>query len=537
MKKKNLFMALAALFVLAFASCNNEPEITGPGIDDGDDKPQPTEGIFSWEFSTSFGEFTTQDVLGAESWMIDFETAKMTGFVDYTNKANEDWLISPAITLGEISAAKLKMEYIARYFASLDTDITVWVSENYTEGAPSTAQWTEVKPASALVSGADWTTFSTTEYSLTPYVGKTIRFAIKYVSTDTKAGTIEVKSVKVEEGEASGSGDVEEPASGYLNETFSSDFGAFEVKTIKGNPWKIDFQCATATGYDNASAQTTESESYLVSPAVDLSAASQVYLQFEYILRYVKDGVQNKVLVTDNYTGDPTTTTWNDITSTLVEGVDWTTFSKFSWNVTSDYLGKKDVRIALYYSCTASGSATWEVKNLIMDDGVADENGNEGGETGGNDWVEYPSEKGNVSVLKLNSTVKVVDTQATASANKVVCDFGTFGWENASDVPEVTLEDGTKIVFAQEGGNNAPKFYSATNGVRMYALNTMTITGAAEIAEVIINCDVYNGTNYVGNDMLYATKSGNELKVVNDHTGNSGGVQLRVKTLEITYVQ
>lgn len=211
MKKKSLFMALAALFVLAFASCNNEPEITGPGIDDGDDKPQPTEGIFSWEFSTSFGEFTTQDVLGAESWIIDFKTAKMTGYVDDTNKANEDWLISPAITLENVTAAKLKMVYIARYFDNLASDITVQVSENYTEGAPSTAQWTEVKPASALVEGSDWSTFATTEYSLTPYVGKTIRFAIKYVSTDTKAGTIEVKSVAVEEGEASGSGDVEEP--------------------------------------------------------------------------------------------------------------------------------------------------------------------------------------------------------------------------------------------------------------------------------------------------------------------------------------
>lgn len=211
MKKKSLFMALAALFVLAFASCNNEPEITGPGIDDGDDKPQPTEGIFSWEFSTSFGEFTTQDVLGAESWMIDFKTAKMTGYVDNTNKANEDWLISPAIKLENVTTAKLKMEYIARYFANLASDITVQVSENYSEGAPSTAQWTEVKPASALVSGADWTNFSTTEYSLTPYVGKTIRFAIKYVSNDTKAGTIEVKSVKVEEGEATGDGEPEIP--------------------------------------------------------------------------------------------------------------------------------------------------------------------------------------------------------------------------------------------------------------------------------------------------------------------------------------
>lgn len=213
MKKKNLFMALAALFVLAFASCNNEPEITGPGIDDGGNDKQPTEGIFSWEFSTSFGEFTTQDVLGAESWMIDYQTAKMTGYINATkeNRANEDWLISPEIKLENVTAAKLKMEYVAQYFDNLSADITVWVSENYTEGAPSTAQWTEVKPASALVEGTDWNTFATTEYSLTSYVGKTIRFAIKYVSTDTKAGTIEVKSVAVEEGEASGSGDVEEP--------------------------------------------------------------------------------------------------------------------------------------------------------------------------------------------------------------------------------------------------------------------------------------------------------------------------------------
>ena len=167
--------------------------------------------LFYWEFSTSFGEFTTQDVLGSESWMIEFNTASMTGYAENTNNANEDWLISPAIALPQLPAVKLTLECIARYFADLANDITVYVSENYSGGSPSTAQWTKIEPASPLVSGADWITFSTTEYSLTPYVGKTIRFAIKYVSTDTKAGTIEVKSVAVEEGEASGSGDVEEP--------------------------------------------------------------------------------------------------------------------------------------------------------------------------------------------------------------------------------------------------------------------------------------------------------------------------------------
>lgn len=237
MKKNSLFMALAAMFVLAFASCNNEPEITGPGTGNGgdNDKPQqPTEGIFSWEFSTSFGEFTTQDVSGDESWTIDFKTAKMTGYVDQVNKANEDWLISPAIKLEKVTAAKLKMEYIARYFANLASDITIQVSENYTEGAPSTAQWTEVKPASALVEGSDWTNFATTEYSLTPYVGKTIRFAIKYVSTETKAGTIEVKKVTVEEGEASGSGtDPEIPTDVTGKGTKAEPYTANDVIALK----------------------------------------------------------------------------------------------------------------------------------------------------------------------------------------------------------------------------------------------------------------------------------------------------------------
>lgn len=255
MKKKSLFMALAALFVLAFASCNNEPEITGPGIDDGDDKPQPTEGIFSWEFSTSFGEFTTQNVLGDESWKIDFKTAYMSGYIKDTkeNRANEDWLISPSIKLENVTSAKLKMEYAAKFFASLSTDITVWVSENYTEGVPSTAQWTEVKPAGALVEVPDWNTFTTTEYSLTPYVGKTIRFAIKYVSNDTKAGTIEVKSVKVEEGEASGSGNTDNDKENAL--------------TVSEAIAKQDQSIMWVKGYIVAGVDTAQSANFIKDPS------------------------------------------------------------------------------------------------------------------------------------------------------------------------------------------------------------------------------------------------------------------------------
>lgn len=161
----------------------------------------------------------------------------------------------------------------------------------------------------------------------------------------------------------------------YLNETFETSFGKFTNVTVKGNAWVIDFKTAKATGYDNESKKTTASEAYLVSSPVDLSKSTAAYLQFEYILRYVRAGqTENKVLITDNYTGNPTTTTWTDITGTLTEGSDWTTFATYKKNIPAEFLGKSNVVIALMYSCTTT-SSTIEIKNLIMKDGTVEESG------------------------------------------------------------------------------------------------------------------------------------------------------------------
>lgn len=178
-----------------------------------------------------------------------------------------------------------------------------------------------------------------------------------------------------EEPEGNNKGD--EPSNGtYLDETFSSDFGKFTNVTIKGNAWAIDYKTAKATGYDNNSKETTESEAYLVSSPIDLSKSTAAYLQYEYILRYVKEGqTENKVLITDNYTGDPSSTKWTDITGNLTEGTDWTTFSTYKKNIPSSFLGKNNIVVALMYSCTTT-SSTIEIKNLIMKDGKVEEGGN-----------------------------------------------------------------------------------------------------------------------------------------------------------------
>lgn len=191
-----------------------------------------------------------------------------------------------------------------------------------------------------------------------------------------------------------GGGEVTPPEDGtYVNETFSSSWGIFTPKTIKGTAWVLDsYGYAKATGYENASKVTTPSEAYIVSNAVDMSASKEATVSFEYVLRYVTtsagepiDGIANKVLVTDNYTGDPATTTWKDITGTLTEVRSWSDWQKFSAAVPTEILGKKNVVFALYYACGAS-SGTWEVKNLTVKEGKAETE-----EPGGGEDVGDPS--------------------------------------------------------------------------------------------------------------------------------------------------
>jgi len=226
-------------------------------------------------------------------------------------------------------------------------------------------------------------------------------------------------------GNTTGGGEVTPPAEGtYISETFSSSFGSFTAKTVKGTPWVLDsYGYAKATGYDNASKTTTPSASYLVSNAVNMSASKEATVTFDYVLRYVTtsageaiDGIANKVLVTDNYTGDPTTTNWTDITGTLTEVRDWTTWTKFTAAVPSNIIGKSNVVFALYYECNTS-SGTWEVKNLTVKEGKE-----EGGSTGGDDTGDPTAPNG--------------DFEAWAGGQPV-------NWKSASTASNATLSQST----------------------------------------------------------------------------------------------
>ncbi len=166
-------------------------------------------------------------------------------------------------------------------------------------------------------------------------------------------------------------------------------------------------------------------------------------------------------------------------------------------------------------------------------------NGNTTYEPGGNGGNDNPggNSGSNAGVKQEGTTVILTNSDATAGNETITCTLNTYGWENAKDPAKVTLSDGTTIEFGKGESTNAPKYYDATNGVRMYAKNTLTINGAKKIATVILECDSYQGTNYVGNPTMTVSFSGNNCIMVNDHTQNSGGVQCRVKNITITYAK
>ena len=157
---------------------------------------------------------------------------------------------------------------------------------------------------------------------------------------------------------------------------------------------------------------------------------------------------------------------------------------------------------------------------------------NSGGNGGGND---QPSTGGSISV---SATDMGFTAQAVATS--------------------YTMTDGTILTFGKGGGSNDPKYYDGNYAsVRMYAKNTLTITSSKTITKVVITTTEGHGsTKYNGNDTAYAEGgstvnikknsdtevefsglSAKTVNIVNEHSTASGGTQLRVKAIEITYAQ
>lgn len=252
-----------------------------------------------------------------------------------------------------------------------------------------------------------------------------------------------------------------------INAPFSTSLDGFTaINTVGEYPFAIDgsYGYVKVTSFVNPT--NNAAESWLVSPTFSLKNVDKAHVTFEYILRYANaNELKTNYLVrfSDNYSGNPATATWKDVTFSPIQAPDWKTWTTADVDVPAEFLGKENLVVALYYK-TDQKAATWEVKNFAIAAGAP-------GSTDNPSTPDTPVEDNSITVKP-----------------------SSWNLDNATSVPTITLSDGTKLEFASGGNTNDPKYYTGGTNVRMYPKNTLTVTSKKKIAKIILNCDTFQST-------------------------------------------
>ena len=183
------------------------------------------------------------------------------------------------------------------------------------------------------------------------------------------------------EGGVGGGGETTLPEGTFLDADFTTSLGSFKSVSAEGDgsiKWAINYSSACITGYGDWDGTGTKTNkpgvTFLVSPEVDLTKATEAYVTINHAMRYENGDINtnNSLLITDNYTGDVKTTAWKQIKypTTGLNGTQFD-FVDSKANIPAEFVGKKVV-LALRHTCAAK-SSTWEVKKLSVLTGKVDE--------------------------------------------------------------------------------------------------------------------------------------------------------------------
>lgn len=190
-------------------------------------------------------------------------------------------------------------------------------------------------------------------------------------------GLKEVTTAILEDGTIIGEGGDEPtpPVGGvtFFEESFASDKGTFTIEdktrpTKVSEIWKWESYTpetgGTASKYMKASAyiSATEkeaSESWLISPVVNLTKATKASLTFEHAHKFCGDPAKELTI----WVKESTASDWTQATiPTYGTNQDWKFVSSGNIDLAS-YIGK-NIQFAFKYISTTSNVGTWEVKNV-----------------------------------------------------------------------------------------------------------------------------------------------------------------------------
>lgn len=327
--------------------------------------------LYSETFASSLGKMTAQHETNATvtdisdwSYSSSYNCAMISGY-DSSNKVNKaviSYLVSPTVDLTNLSQAFVSFSGAIAYadVANADANHALLISTDYT-GDPTTATWTDLPyTKSPSASGSFNFTNSGKVGIPNAFIGKKVTFALRYKSTTSKASTWEVKNFMVDEGK----GEITLFSSSLLGTN-----AGFTSQSITGSQsWNLNTTYGfTVTGFANN--VKNANEDWAVSPEIDLTGADAPAISFNHTINK-GDGTASPTYhtlwITDNYTGDVSTTQWTQINiPNYPTGTNWTFVSSGKALIPTAFLNKK-VRIAFKYLSTTSVADTWEIKTLVV---------------------------------------------------------------------------------------------------------------------------------------------------------------------------
>lgn len=275
------------------------------------------------------------------------------------------------------------------------------------------------------------------------------------------------------DGAITGGGDtpaVDTDATIHIMETLSSDFGQFTTVEVAGTyPWTIKYGAACVSSYE--SSVNHAAESWLISAPIDFSNAGEAVISFEYVTRYNESGKLaecNQLLISDNYTGDVATASWEVIDFSIVQNsTDWTYTSTGEVAIPAEFLGKDGVTVAFKYVGTESKAGTWQLKNVVLtskkgendggDDNTGDDTDDGDDNTGSaGNGGNYPFDKftlvTDASTLTVGDSIIIAYTDIVMSAQSESGKFRTSVQGAVIEAGAIaSYPEGTQILVLEEG--------------------------------------------------------------------------------------
>lgn len=155
------------------------------------------------------------------------------------------------------------------------------------------------------------------------------------------------------------------PANALFYETLEKSAGSFTIEDVKvpekiGFVWEhsAQYKCMKATAFANP--DNYESESWLISPDIDLTSVSSAYLTFEHAGGYFGTAANEATVWISKAGGD-----WEPLPIDKDNyPTSWTFIDAGNWDL-KDYVGNV-VKLGFKYSSTAKKAGTWEIRNVAV---------------------------------------------------------------------------------------------------------------------------------------------------------------------------